>query len=217
MKLISATFFLLLMLIFAALLCMIFCKSETNVKETCTNSETAATSTEKMTALDISNLYFNMRMDVYLRAKYPTLLRWQYQRIEECPCRQISLDVQIFFPDKPTRYENIRVQEVWNDSYNRIQGEASTEPQQPEGDEDTKKELSPEQQWIATHLPKILNQITDTKAKSKQVFILYPADGDVAFQNTICRLLTERLAYDISLKGNYFLINFQCDIETDLD
>lgn len=163
---------------------------------------------QRDTEPELKEKYFRMRMDRFLKKKYPKLLGWEFLDTFEIHYTSISNRVMIHIRDDDQAI-TIPSLQVWQDGYERTEDELPDEdndnndcPENPNG--------SPVIQWITDNINAIESQIQKFKDLN-MVYTEYTVDGEPEFVEQIAEHLRDTTPYDISIseEKKCLIINFQ--------
>ena len=176
-------------------------------RDTASNTSPPSSTHEK-TAPEISEDYFRMRMDLYLKRHFASMLGWEFIDKDEIHYLKPVTRVMLHLPEggHPVSVPTVS---VWNDRMQR------TDHEETDGAADkTSKEdniHSDITDWILKNINGIQQSIDDAK-RLGMVYTEYPIRGSKEFIGAVKDHLLHTTEYDITCGDQKLIINFQaCD------
>lgn len=166
--------------------------------------EELQTVAKEKTRYEIAIEYYNMRMSVYVENNFKNFVRWEYVRGNANPKMLGTNEIRVFYRDGSIECYVVSSNDVW-DTTKQLVFEEEHEPVEPQ--------KSFAEEWLEQHLPDIEQQIKEKMASEIGVCIKYPIEEDADRKNEVKELLMYYTPYDVSIKRDELIINFQNILE----
>ncbi len=168
---------------------------------------------------DITNDYFLLRLNMFLKNNYPFLLSWEFVSTNPFALHymETGFEVRLFFKNGITCKEHIETKKVWGN----VNEPTKTAPEKTAGaptnnsSNSPQKKTTPVEEFLVKHASSITAEIDKVKEEGAGFFAYYEVDASLAdeeFMKKLCTTLSENTGYEVSYEGNTLEIGFQNDL-----
>lgn len=172
---------------------------------------------------EITNDFFLLKLNEYLKNHYPHLLSWEYVSTNPFALHYMEqgFEVRLFFKNGLSCKEHIETKKVWGNVSAETVSKPSAQTTATNTDISQSKPVSEVKEpnsvemFLIKHSSDINDTINNVKKEGAGLFAYYEVDKNIAtesFMEELRKTLEENTGYEVSFEGNVLEIGFQNDL-----
>lgn len=167
---------------------------------------------------EIENQYFNMKTDIYLKKKYPTMISWEWSKgaMSALHYARPSNGINVLHRDGSTEHVLVKTKEIWTGYQTSVpNGENDVKPTeslQKDSVTPTAADDTSVTNYLVEQAAKIEETVKAAMEKGCGFFTKFEVDKTLAteeFMKNLAQEIEKNTEYEVSFKDNVLEINFQ--------